>query len=220
MSTTAGLISAFSMIVVSEIGDKTFLIAAIMSMTFSKMMVFTGAISALSVMTILSTAFGVLFPRLFSKGLTTWAAAILFAVFGFKMVRDGWKMSESQLEDEYSQVQHELEEQQQEPGAICGKPDSKASEGPLIKSPLFWKVASLTFLAEWGDRSQIATIALAAAQDPLAVTIGAIAGHALCTLAAVIFGNLLARWLSIRTVTIAGGSLFVVFSVLTVLGVM
>lgn len=40
---------------------------------------------------------------------------------------------------------------------------------------------TLTFLAEWGDRSQIATIGLATTSDVLGVTIGGILGHAICT---------------------------------------
>ena len=39
----------------------------------------------------------------------------------------------------------------------------------------------LTFLAEWGDRSQIATIALAAHKDPYGVTAGGVLGHSICT---------------------------------------
>ena len=39
----------------------------------------------------------------------------------------------------------------------------------------------LTFLAEWGDRSQIATIALAAHKDPYGVTSGGVLGHSICT---------------------------------------
>lgn len=49
-----GFISSFSMIVVSELGDKTFFIAAIMAMRHSRLIVFAGAISALGLMTVLS----------------------------------------------------------------------------------------------------------------------------------------------------------------------
>lgn len=44
-----------SMILCSELGDKTFFIAAIMAMRHSRLVVFTGAISALILMTILSS---------------------------------------------------------------------------------------------------------------------------------------------------------------------
>lgn len=47
-------IASLSVIIVSEIADKTFFIAAIMAMRHSRVVVFLGAITALGVMTILS----------------------------------------------------------------------------------------------------------------------------------------------------------------------
>ncbi|KAG8038558.1 hypothetical protein G9C98_006254 [Cotesia typhae] len=57
-SSNLGFIHAFlgslSVILVSELGDKTFFIAAIMAMRHPRLTVFSGAIAALALMTILS----------------------------------------------------------------------------------------------------------------------------------------------------------------------
>jgi Ca2+/H+ antiporter, TMEM165/GDT1 family len=65
-------------------------------------------------------------------------------------------------------------------------------------------------------RSQIATLSLAAHRDPYGITAGAFAGHAVCTGAAVVGGQLLARRISPRTVALLGGGLFLVFAALNV----
>ncbi|KAL8867513.1 MAG: hypothetical protein Q9198_008487 [Flavoplaca austrocitrina] len=57
----------------------------------------------------------------------------------------------------------------------------------------------MTFLGEWGDRSQIATIAMAAGSDYWWVTGGALGGHAICTGVAVIGGKAIAGKVSLRT---------------------
>ncbi|PKU72239.1 GDT1-like protein 4 [Dendrobium catenatum] len=70
----------------------------------------------------------------------------------------------------------------------------------------------LTFLAEWGDRSQITTIALATHKNAAGVAVGAILGHTICTSVAVLGGSMLASKISQRTVATIGGLLFLGFS--------
>jgi putative Ca2+/H+ antiporter (TMEM165/GDT1 family) len=68
----------------------------------------------------------------------------------------------------------------------------------LLLSPAWVQTFIMTFLGEWGDRSQIATIAMAAGQDYWWVTLGAISGHAICTGLAVLGGRALAGRVSMR----------------------
>ena len=68
--------SSITVILVSEIGDKTFFIAAILAMRNSKLIVFIAALSALYLMTILSALLGwvvtTFIPREVSKTTLIW----------------------------------------------------------------------------------------------------------------------------------------------------
>jgi Ca2+/H+ antiporter, TMEM165/GDT1 family len=52
------------MIIISELGDKTFLIAALMAMRHPRGVVFSAAFASLAIMTILSAALGHAVPHL------------------------------------------------------------------------------------------------------------------------------------------------------------
>ncbi|KAL9891266.1 uncharacterized protein ACN427_009883 isoform 1-T1 [Glossina fuscipes fuscipes] len=71
---------------------------------------------------------------------------------------------------------------------------------------------TMTFLAEWGDRSQLATIILAASKDVYGVITGGVVGHSICTGLAVVGGRMVAAKISLRTVTIVGGVVFLGFA--------
>ncbi|KAF2724923.1 UPF0016-domain-containing protein [Polychaeton citri CBS 116435] len=244
---------SFAMIIFSEIGDKTFLVAALMAMRHDRLLVFSAALSALVAMTILSAVLGHAVPTLLPKRFTTFAAALLFLIFGAKMLKEGLDMpADSGVGEEMREVEAELEEKEHSmarrnsrhssvsPFALeSGKggkrsPSSSRSPSPqgrgssgsrdrsgglvnllsLVLSPAWVQTFVMTFLGEWGDRSQIATIAMAAGQDYWWVTIGAIVGHACCTGLAVIGGRALAGRVSMRVVTIGGAVAFLFFGVI------
>lgn len=203
-------LKSLGVIAASEVGDKTFFIAAVMAMKSSRWRVFSGALGALAAMTVLSALMGWAAPNLISKTYTHYAATALFFFFGFRMLYD---VLFGELESELEEVEAELAGR----NGLDRSPSDKARPNALLElaaaalSPVFLKAFSLTFVAEWGDRSQIATIALAASQDVGGVIIGSILGHAICTGAAVLGGRYLASHISPRSVNIFGGILFLIF---------
>lgn len=206
-------VNSFTMILVTEIGDKTFFIAALLSMRHAPGLVFAGAVAALAVMTVLGAIAGFVLPNVMPRQYTHWVAAALFTYFGCVLLKDAWDMyrkGEGEgASDELGEVEEELQETEHK--------DQQQAQGGKKKvisaTNVLMSAFSLTFLAEWGDRSQIATIALAAAKDPVGVVIGAIIGHSLCTGAACIGGKLLAGSIPERTVVLAGGIGFILFAV-------
>lgn len=77
---------------------------------------------------------------------------------------------------------------------------ARAKSSPLgTLSRIFLQSFTLTFLAEWGDRSQLTTIILAAREDLYGVALGGVIGHSICTGLAVIGGRMIAQKISVRT---------------------
>jgi Ca2+/H+ antiporter, TMEM165/GDT1 family len=191
---TAGLL----LITMSELGDKTFFIAMLLAMRHPRRLVFIGA--ALAAMTVLSVLMGQV-VSLLPKALLHIAEIVLFIGFGLKLLYDARQMSNTAICDEVK----EAEETIQQANTVDAKKGGR--RGVVIQA------FALTFMGEWGDRTQFATIALAAANDPWGVTAGAILGHAICAAIAVVGGRLLAAHLSEKVITTLGGLLFIVFGI-------
>jgi len=80
----------------------------------------------------------------------------------------------------------------------------------------FWTIFGAFVLAEIGDKTQLAVIALAARYNkPLHVWMGASLGMGFANIAGIIVGNRLGTALPAKTIKFAAGMLFVVFGVLT-----
>lgn len=216
-------LASISVIIVSELGDKTFFIAAIMAMRHPRIVVFTGAISALALMTVLSVFLGyatTIIPRKY----TFYISTALFALFGLKMLKEGYDMDPNEGQEELEEVSAELKKKDEElemetttdieTGIVRNtlRKNTITRVCSRLCSPIFLQAFTLTFLAEWGDRSQLTTIILGSRENPLGVSIGGSIGHALCTGLAVLGGRLVAQKISVRTVTIIGGLVFLIFA--------
>jgi putative Ca2+/H+ antiporter (TMEM165/GDT1 family) len=103
----------------------------------------------------------------------------MFEHFGFRLIYDSSKMESGRASDELEEVEEELLQQSNKKEDV---EEGLAKQNSHVKSQTksWYQVAflalSLTLVAEWGDRSQIATIALAAAKNPVGVTVGGCLG--------------------------------------------
>jgi putative Ca2+/H+ antiporter (TMEM165/GDT1 family) len=167
-------------------------------MKHSRRLVFAGVLAALAAMTILSVLLGravSFLPAVYIH----YAEIALFLGFGLKLLYEAAQMptqSDGVVAEEAMAAVKE---------AKLKKPWKKNQLGVVLEA------FCLTFMAEWGDRTQIATIALAASNSAVGVTTGAIVGHGICAAIAVLGGRLIAGRISERMVTGIGGCLFLLF---------
>lgn len=227
---SGGLIKAFAesfgVVFLSEFGDKSMFATALMAMKHSPSMVFTGALLALTAMTLIACCLGQVM-HLLPPVVTHYFSVALFVVFGAQMIIQSRSLSST-------------------PGGDAGLPavatagsaatgsaapaagTERAGAEELVasldvkgdtesKASVLLKIVSLIFVAEWCDRSMLATMALAASGNAVAVIGGATAANVLCTGMAVVAAVAVASKISEQMVALVSGILFEVFAVFTLI---
>ncbi|KAI8467714.1 MAG: hypothetical protein J3K34DRAFT_452202 [Monoraphidium minutum] len=211
-----GLLSGLLLIFFSELGDKTFFIALLLALRRDKRAVFAGTFGALAVMTVLSTALGQAFHHLGellpagAARLDDVLAVALLLFFGLATLKarsGGWGAGMARRGAEARHADARAAEEEREADAAVASLGAAAAAAALVASTF-----GLVFAAEWGDKSFLATIALAAAHDPAGVVAGAVLGHGLATGLAVAGGGLLGARVSERSAHYVGGGLFLLFA--------
>ncbi|VDM31101.1 unnamed protein product [Hydatigera taeniaeformis] len=175
-----GFLASVYVIIISELGDKTFFIGAILSIDHPRLLVYGGAMFALVTMTVLSALLGFateVLPRVY----TYYASAFI--------------MNPEDSKEEYKEVEQQLSANEIREITFCAHFRSFLQS---ILSPIFVEAFVMTFLAEWGDRSQITTIVLAAREDVAGVIVGGVLGHGLCTGLAVLAGRIVAHRIPVK----------------------
>lgn len=198
MNFWSALWAAFVMIMATELGDKTFIIAAVLAGKKPRLAIFLGVVLTMTVMSIISSAIGLAFVNFIDKFYLNIAAACLFLLFSILSFKEACSKDDCCDEEE---VEHSIMEQE----------GSRSSWMWAM-----WQCMGLIFFAEWGDKSQLGTVTLVAQCDAFAVVLGAFIGVAICTTLAVMGGRWLASYISEKTMGMIAGVIFLAFAVLTI----
>ena len=192
----AGFTTAFATVAVAGIGDKSFLTALVLAARHKARWVFTGSFLALTIGAALWIGMGVWMRAHISMDIIRLVSGVTFLAFGIKALFDGYR---SHIGKRAESVQAAL-------------PELGASLSPnaVIRDSF-----ATTFLAEFGDRTQLALLGLAAGPNISAESIftGAVAANILLAIGAVTSGKCLSRRLCQKRISLVSGILFIALGV-------
>lgn len=177
---------SFLLVALSEMGDKTQLLAFVLASRFRKPVVVLWGIFVATVLNhALATALGGAVASFVPPTVLRYGLAATFVAFGL------WILVPDALDD-----------------ASADDTAKATTRGAFLTTAIAF------FLAEMGDKTQLATVALGARYDaPVWVTLGTTAGMMLTNGLAVVFGERLTRRVSFALLRKVACALFLLFAV-------
>jgi putative Ca2+/H+ antiporter (TMEM165/GDT1 family) len=214
---------SLGMVGMAEMFDKTWFVALVMAMRHEKNIVFWACFAALAVHVVIAAAFGYSIARMFLPSTLQFMAAALYGLFAILYAYD-WYTTEADADliaagkDEVNEcMDQESNVQQYGTVAKDGKPKALPHMSWYEIRHVWMRCFMGVFIAEWGDRTQMAMIGIHASKPLVPVMLGSLIAFGLLTLSAVIVGGYLGdKTLSESTVKAVCAVSFAVFTVIAV----
>ncbi|MEM9200668.1 MAG: TMEM165/GDT1 family protein [Actinomycetota bacterium] len=180
------LLTAFGVVFIAELGDKTQLAAAGFATRYRARLVAAGVITGYVIVSTVSVTIGAVAGAAFPTRAVNIAAALLFIAIGLATLR----------------ARHDDDD-----------PETSTPKNTNSALQVIGSVAIAMLLAELGDKTMLATISLAAGGETVATWIGATAGITSAGLLGVVVGDAISRRVPPSAIRLGAGALFVVIGV-------
>lgn len=191
MSILIPLFASFFIIGLAELGDKTQLLVITLASKFPMDKVIYGVAASTATLMLIAVLVGEAIQRLIPPLLIGVLAGGFFIIYGLNMILP---------------AREKNKEEEKEDASVKGK-------------GAFWTVFISLFMAELGDKTQLATFAIAAKYTaPVQVWVGATLGMITVNLFGIVIGNILRNYLPEEKMNYAAGVVFIVFGIITFLG--
>jgi len=175
-------------VALAEMGDKTQLLALLLSAQFRRPIpIILGILAATIVNHLGAGALGAWLTQVVGANVLRWVLGVSFLAMAV------WMLIPDEIDDEAP---------------------------ALSKYGVFASTVAAFFLAEMGDKTQIATIALAAQYHSLGwVVLGTTFGMMIANVPAVLFGDWIVKRVPVRTIHITAAAIFAVLGMMSLLNV-
>ena len=176
---------AAGLVFIAELGDKSQLLSLWFATRYRLWTVLAGVATATIVLQGLAVIIGTLFGAVLPRTLFLTVAGLLFLAFAV------WSLRVPRPDGEEEEVRH---------------PHTLGAYGIVTASLI---------VSEIGDRSQLATIALAGTREPIGVWLGSTFGMFTAIAIAVVIGAIMGHRLPYRAIAIGAAVLFAAFGIVT-----
>mmetsp|Transcript_27803 Transcript_27803/g.86550 ORF Transcript_27803/g.86550 Transcript_27803/m.86550 type:complete len:327 (+) Transcript_27803:96-1076(+) len=218
---THGFLKAFFVVSIAELFDKTWFMSLILALKMGWRMALAGGYTGLLLHCVLSALLGFGFSKLLKPSILHFITAGLFFLFTILYAKD-WYYAEADSDLIASGREEAAEAMGDEPSGETTpettNEDLKKPEEKKSKRAALAQAFLAVFIAEWGDRTQMAMIGLHSSLPVLPVFVGSALAFFLLTVSAVVVASFIAKAkLSERLVMGTASLSFLVFAILALL---
>jgi putative Ca2+/H+ antiporter (TMEM165/GDT1 family) len=135
-----------------------------------------------------------------------WIGFFCFLFFGLYWVYEGMKMESKSVKEEY-------EEEMQETEANYNLVNDQENNNQKSTWKLCFELFAFLCISEFGDKSEISTVTIAAVYNLYAVLMGTMIAYFFAIAIAAFLGHYVGQYLTEKMMSIIGGLLFVGFAI-------